>query len=103
LLKALGLNNGDTQKIFLYIALLTGILGVLLGNILAIGICLAQQKFGFLQMNEATYFMNKVPMQLNLWYVLLIDVATIVITVLCMWLPTIYVRKIQPAKVLQFK
>jgi lipoprotein-releasing system permease protein len=54
-------------------------------------------------MNEATYFMNKVPMQLNLWYVLLIDVATIVITVLCMWLPTIYVRKIQPAKVLQFK
>jgi lipoprotein-releasing system permease protein len=103
LLKALGLNNGDTQKIFLYIALLTGLLGVLFGNVIAISICLAQQKFGFLQMNEATYFMNKVPMQLNLWYVLLIDVITIVITVLCMWLPTIYVRKIQPAKVLQFK
>lgn len=103
LLKALGLNNLDTQKIFLYIALLTGSMGVLLGNIIAIGICLAQQKFGFLKMNEATYFMNTVPMQLNLWNVLLIDVITIIITVLCMWLPTIYVRKMQPAKVLQFK
>ena len=103
LLKALGLNNLETQKIFLYIALLTGALGVLFGNILAIGICLAQQKFGFLKMNEATYFMNTVPMQLNFGYILLIDIATLLITVLCMWLPTIYVRKMQPAKVLQFK
>lgn len=103
LLKALGLNNTKTQMIFLYIALFTGVLGVFFGNVLAIGICLAQQKFGFLKMSEATYFMDKVPMQINLWYILLIDVITIIITVLCMWLPTIYVRRMQPARVLQFK
>jgi lipoprotein-releasing system permease protein len=103
LLKALGLNNTDTQKIFLYIALLIGLLGVLFGNIFAIGICLAQQKYGFLKMSEATYFMDKVPMQLNLWYVFIIDLSTIFITVMCMWLPTIYVRRMQPAKVLKFK
>jgi lipoprotein-releasing system permease protein len=78
-------------------------LGVFFGNVLAIGICLAQQKFGFLKMSEATYFMDKVPMQINLWYILLIDLITIIITVLCMWLPTIYVRRMQPARVLQFK
>jgi lipoprotein-releasing system permease protein len=103
LLKALGLSNTDTQKIFLYIALLTGSLGVLFGNIFAIGVCIAQQKFGFLKMSEATYFMDKVPMELNLWSILLIDLATLLITILCMWLPTIYVRRMQPAKVLQFK
>lgn len=102
-LKALGLNNNATQKIFLYIALLTGSLGVFIGNVLAIGICLAQQKFGFLKMEEANYFMDTVPMQLNFRYILLVDLATILITVLCMWLPTIYVRSMQPAKVLQFK
>lgn len=102
-LKALGLNNNATQKIFLYIALLTGSLGVFIGNVLAIGICLAQQKFGFLKMEEANYFMDTVPMQLNFRYILLVDLATILITVLCMWLPTIYVRRMQPAKVLQFK
>lgn len=102
-LKALGLNNNATQKIFLYIALLTGSLGVFFGNVLAIAICLAQQKFGFLKMEEANYFMDTVPMQLNFRYILVVDVATILITILCMWLPTIYVRRIQPAKVLQFK
>jgi lipoprotein-releasing system permease protein len=103
LLKALGLNNSATQKIFLYIALLTGTLGVLFGNLFAIGICIAQQKFGFLKMNEATYFMDTVPMELNFWYIFLVDIATLVVTVLCMWLPTLYVRRMQPAKVLQFK
>lgn len=102
-LKALGLNNNATQKIFLYIALLTGTLGVIFGNVFAIGICLAQQKFGFLKMDEANYFMDTVPMQLSFRYILLLDVATILITVLCMWIPTIYVRRMQPAKVLQFK
>lgn len=103
LLKALGLSNASTQKIFLYIALLTGSLGVVLGNLFAISICLAQQKFGFLKMDEANYFMDTVPMQLNFWYIFIVDVSTLAITVLCMWLPTIYVRRMQPAKVLQFK
>ncbi len=103
LLKALGLNNSDTQKIFLYLAALTGGVGVVFGNIIAIGICLLQQRFGFLKMSEATYFMDRVPVQINITYILLIDVATLLLSVLCMWLPTLYVRNVQPAKVLQFK
>lgn len=103
LLKALGLSNIATQKIFLYIALLTGGLGVLFGNIIALSMCIIQQKTGFLKMSEANYFMDKVPIRINMGWVFLIDLATILITVLCMWLPTIYVRKMQPAKVLRFK
>jgi len=103
LLKALGLNNASTQKIFLYIAALTGGAGVLLGNIIALGICLLQQRTGFLKMSEATYFMDKVPVRINWGYIGIIDLATLAVTVLCMWLPTIYVRRIQPARVLQFK
>lgn len=102
-LKALGMTNGATQKIFLYIALLTGGLGVLFGNIFALAICFAQQRFGFLKLDEATYFMNTVPIQINFGYILLIDLVTLIISVLCMWLPTLYVRRMQPAKVLQFK
>lgn len=103
LLKALGLSNSATQQIFIYIALLTGGLGVLIGNIFAIGICLLQQRYGFLKMTEATYFMDTVPMLIQPGAILIIDAATIVITLLCMWLPTLYVRRMQPARVLQFK
>ncbi|GAA4449443.1 ABC transporter permease [Rurimicrobium arvi] len=103
LLKALGLNNSGTQKIFLYIALLTGGMGVLLGNVLALGLCIAQQHFGFLKMDEATYFMDRVPVRIQIPYIIAVDVATLVITVICMLIPTIYVRRMQPARVLQFK
>lgn len=103
LLKSLGLNNTDTQKIFLYIALLTGSIGVLIGNVLALGICIAQQRFAFLKMDEATYFMDRVPIKIEWPYILLVDAATLIITVICMLLPTWYVRRMQPAKVLRFK
>lgn len=103
ILKALGLNNSATQTIFLYIAMLTGGLGVFFGNIIALTVCIVQQKTGFLKMSESTYFMDTVPIKINFWYILLIDICTLIITVLCMWLPTIYVRRMQAAKVLQFK
>jgi lipoprotein-releasing system permease protein len=103
LLKSLGLNNTGTQKIFLYIALLTGSIGVLLGNVLALGICIAQQRFAFLKMDEATYFMDRVPIKIEWPYILLVDAATLIITIICMLLPTWYVRRMQPAKVLRFK
>lgn len=103
LLKSLGLDNAGTQKIFLYIALLTGGMGVFFGNVLALGICMAQQKFGFLKMDEATYFMDRVPVRIQLPYILIVDAATLLITVLCMIIPTLFVRRMQPAKVLRFK
>lgn len=103
LLKAIGLSSTGTQQIFLYLAALTGGVGILAGNLLALTICLLQQRYGFLKMSEATYFMDTVPMRINGWYILLVDLATLVVTVLCMWLPTLYVRRVQPAKVLQFK
>lgn len=103
LLKSLGLDNAGTQKIFLYIALLTGGMGVFLGNVLALGICIAQQKFAFLKMDEATYFMDRVPVRIQLPYILIVDAATLLITVLCMIIPTLFVRRMQPAKVLRFK
>jgi lipoprotein-releasing system permease protein len=103
LLKAIGLNNTGTQRIFLYLAALTGGVGIAAGNIIALSICILQQRYGFLKMSEATYFMDTVPMRINGWYIVLVDLATLAVTVLCMWIPTLYVRRVQPAKVLQFK
>lgn len=103
LLKALGMNDGSQRKMFLYYATLIAFAGILLGNIIGLGFCYLQQQTGFLQLSEATYYMSQVPVRINWWYVLLIDAATLVICILCMWLPSLYIRRIQPARVLQFK
>jgi lipoprotein-releasing system permease protein len=103
LLKALGMPESGLRTIFLYLAGLIGLLGILLGNILGIGLCFLQQHYGFMHLPEDTYYMRTVPVRLLWPHILLIDCATLFFCVLCMALPTLYIRRIQPAKVLQFK
>jgi len=103
LLKALGMNQGTTQKIFLYHASVIAFAGIIAGNVIGLGFCWLQQHYGFLKLSEATYYMSQVPIRIHWWQVLLIDGATLLLCILCMWLPTLYIRRIQPAKVLQFK
>lgn len=103
LLKAQGMTNGGMQQIFMYYAGLIAGIGILLGNVVALGICWLQQRFGFLQLSESTYYMRYAPVRLHWWQPVLINIATLVLCILCMWLPTLYIRRIQPARVLQFK
>lgn len=103
LLKALGMLPKTMQQIFLYHAGLIAFTGILAGNILGLGLCMLQKQTGFIKLSEATYYVSQVPVRINWWYMLLIDAATLLICLLCMWLPSLYIRRIQPARVLQFK
>jgi lipoprotein-releasing system permease protein len=103
ILTALGMQGRDIRQIFFYHALLIAGCGILAGNALALGICWAQQQFGFLHLSEATYYMSTVPVRLPVGQVLIVDFATLVLAALCMWAPSLYVRTIQPARMLQFK
>lgn len=103
LLKALGMAFEETRNLFLSIAALIGAAGILLGNVLALLLYWLQVHFGFIKLPEDIYYMKYAPMKVIWWHVVLTDVATLVLCVFCMWLPALYIRRIQPAKVLQFK
>lgn len=103
LLKALGMPDAGLQYIFIYLAGLIGLWGLLLGNVLGLGLCLLQQHLGFLHLPEDTYYMQTVPIRIIWWHVLMIDAGTLLLCLLCMTLPTLYIRRIQTARVLQFK
>lgn len=103
LLKALGMPFETTRAVFLSIAAIVGGAGIFFGNILAIGICYLQLHYGFLKLPEDSYYMRYVPVKIVWWQVAVVDLLTLVLCVFCMWLPTLYIRRIHPAKVLQFK
>ena len=103
LFKALGMAFNTTRNIFLGIAGLIGAAGILAGNLLGLTLCWLQLHFGFIKLPEDSYFMRYAPIKIIWWQVGLIDITTLVLCIFCMWLPALYIRRIQPAKVLQFK
>ena len=103
LLKALVMTQRGTQQIFLFHSGVIALAGILLGNLIGLSVYFLQKQTGFLKLTEATYYVSEVPVRLLWWHVAVIDIATLVLCLFCMWLPSLYIRRIQPAKVLQFK
>ncbi len=102
-LKSLGMGNRKLQQIFLYYAGMIALSGIIIGNLVGVGIAVLQQQTQFIALNESVYYMQYVPVRLTLWQVLAIDAATLLICLLIMLLPTLFVRRINVAKVIQFK
>jgi len=103
LLKALGMPFEQTRNTFLAIAALIGAAGILLGNVLALGLAWLQWHYGIVSLPEDIYYMHYAPVRIVWWHVAAIDAATLALCVLCMWLPALYIRRVQPARVLQFR
>ena len=103
LLKTLGMPFGSIGRVFINVGAIISAIGILAGNVLALGICWLQKTYGIFKLDEATYFMKYVPIKVVWWHVALTDIATLIVFVIYLWLPALYIRRIQPAKVLQFK
>ncbi len=103
ILKAQGMVPGAIRMVFLYYAGLIAGTGILIGNIVALGLAWIQIKTGFLKLSEASYIISKVEFRVIWWHLVAVDAATLLLCFGCMLLPTLYLRRVQPARVLQFK
>lgn len=102
ILKALGSTDGGIQRIFIYKAAYLIGQGLLLGNVLGIGFCLYQQKTSFLKLDAESYYLNFVPVNLEVLPVLLINAGAFVICLVAMLLPSLMVARISPVKAIRF-
>ena len=102
ILKALGMPNWNVRKIFLYNATYLIIKGLIWGNVIGIIICLIQQQFGFLTLPEESYYVSKVPIEINLINILMLNVGTLSICVLMLLIPSYVITKISPVKAIRF-
>lgn len=103
ILKAQGMSMGAIRMVFLYYAGLIAGVGIVVGNIVALGLAWIQIQTGFLKLSEASYIISKVEFRIVWWHFVAVDVATLLLCFGCMLLPTLYLRRVQPARVLQFK
>lgn len=102
ILKSLGMPNLSIRKVFLYNAVYIIGLGLLWGNIFGFAICLFQQKTGLLTLPQESYYMPVVPIYLNGWNILLLNIFTMAICYLMLILPSFIVTRISPIKAIRF-
>lgn len=101
--KAMGASNWEIRKVFLInAAYLIGV-GLLLGNLLGIGLGYFQQQTHFFQLDQASYYMKFVPIEFNAVDIVLLNLGTMVVCLLVLMIPSSLVSRISPVKAIQFK
>lgn len=103
ILKALGARNGMIRHTFLWFAVFIIARGVIIGDIVGIGICLLQKYTGIVKLDASTYYVSEVPVDINIPLFLLLNVATIIVCTLVLVAPSYLVSRIKPAKSIRFE
>lgn len=101
-LTALGASQNFIRKIFLYQASFICWTGILLGAIIGLGLSYLQAKTGWIQMDESAYFIKELPIKMDAIQILSVLIGTAIISYISFLLPTLWIKKISPAKAIQF-
>ena len=102
ILKALGTNNVSVRKIFMYQSGYLTLVGLLWGNLFGVGICLAQKYLNLMPLDPASYYLDTVPINLNLLHLLMLNLGTMLITFLFLLIPSMIIARISPEKSIRF-
>ena len=103
MLKALGLSNRRVKRIFIYNALLLILFGVVAGNVVGISLIWLQKTFGFITLDQESYFVKEVPVMWVWDQFFLINVGVVLICTLFMYLPTLVISRISPVRAIRFE
>jgi lipoprotein-releasing system permease protein len=102
LMKSMGAYDKQIYDIFLWMAAQIIIKGLLLGNLLGIGLALLQAHFGFIKLDQKSYYLNRVPIELVTTDILAINVFGFLICLIILVLPVRIISKVQPIKSIKF-
>ena len=102
-LKALGMKGASVRHTFLWFAVFIIGKGMLIGDLLAVAIIVLQRQTGFISLDPTTYYVSEAPTEVNLPAFLLVNAATLLISVLVLVGPSFLISHIHPAKSMRYE
>lgn len=103
ILKSLGANNFTIRKVFLWFSVFLIGKGMLWGNAIGLTFYFAQHWFGLFRLDPETYYMDTVPVCFNIWLFLLLNVGTLLTSVLMLLGPSYLIARIHPATSIRYE
>lgn len=103
ILKALGANNYTIRKTFLWFAVFLIGKGMLWGNAIGLAFCILQSQFGIFKLDPESYYVDTVPVSFNILLFILINIGTLLASVLMLIGPSFLITKINPASSMRYE
>lgn len=102
-LKSMGMTNGEIRKIFSHRASFIMMRGLILGNIVAIVLLLAQRYLHLVRLDESGYLLDKVPVALDAWWMVGVNLLFIAVIVMVVRIATAIVQRVKVADAIKFE
>ena len=103
ILKAVGARNKTIRHTFLWFAAFIIGQGLIIGNLLGLGIIALQKYSGLVKLDPQTYYVSEAPMEINIPLFVLLNIATLIICVFVLIAPSYFISHIHPAKSMRYE
>ncbi len=102
LLKSMGATDWSIRKIFLFQSGRLILRGMVLGNVVGLSLCGLQEYFGIIRLNPEVYYLDSVPIELNLSAWIALNAVTFVVCLAALIIPSIVITRVRPSKAIKF-
>ena len=97
-LKSLGMTDRSIAKVFLKVASVIVLKGMLIGNAVAFALCAVQKWTRVMKLNPENYFVSFVPVHINIPMALVADVLSFIVIMLLLLIPCLFISRVDPAQ-----
>ncbi len=98
LLKSMGMTDGGVSAVFLKMSSVLVLKGMVLGNLIALGLCAVQSLTHVIRLNPDNYFVSYVPVAADVPSVLAADLAAYVLIMALLLIPCRFISRVDPAQ-----
>ena len=103
LFKAIGATNTSIRRIFIFLTHKIIFKSMIIGNVIGIGLALLQKYFHIVKLNPDAYYMNYVPIDINVTYLVILNLAILVISYITLIGPSYIISSIKPTSTMRFE
>ncbi|MBI4428253.1 MAG: ABC transporter permease [Ignavibacteriales bacterium] len=101
-LRTLGMRKHNIVRIFVSQGILIGLIGTVLGNAIAYGLCWLELTYRLIPLPSGIYFMTHVPIDLSLQNFMVVSASALVMCFLSSLIPARLAARLDPVRTLRF-
>ena len=102
-LKALGATNSTVRHTFLWFAVFVIGRGIVIGDVAAFLLITIQKTTGIISLDPSTYYVSEAPIEINIPAFVLLNIVTLVVSVVILIAPSYLISHISPSKSIRYE